>query len=224
MAHPWLQRHLEFLKGIEGWFGSVRSRHEGQMQCGRGCALCCRGLFDISLPDALVLAEGLAALPPEVLARVRTSAQSIQNGIAQDAPELTAPHFLNVLDAGRIDAIVEHAKSPRCPLLGEDNQCLVYEYRPLACRLEGVPMVDVRDGLFGDWCELNFTGGLPETALKDLQLDYYELQEVEGIAAEIISGDLLHDCRRDATVFIASVVTDFETYWKPLLDGDRREP
>ncbi len=39
----------------------------------------------------------------------------------------------------------------------------IYE-RPMACRLEGVPMVDTRHGLLGDWCDLNFTGGVPEDA------------------------------------------------------------
>lgn len=53
-VHPWLQRHREFLVGVERWFESIRRKHSGEMQCGRGCAPCCRGLFDISLPDALL--------------------------------------------------------------------------------------------------------------------------------------------------------------------------
>jgi Fe-S-cluster containining protein len=212
-----MQRHREFLEGVERWFASVRRKHAGQMQCGRGCAQCCHGIFDISLPDAVLLAEGLAALPPELLERVKEAARAIQEGITKSTPELSTPHLLHVLSAERIDAIVERANSPRCPLLGEDNQCLVYEHRPLACRLEGVPMVDVRDGLFGDWCELNFTRGVPEEALTDLQLDYYDLQKVEEIATEILSDALLRDCRRDATVFIASVIADFESYWKSIL-------
>ncbi len=212
-----MKRHKEFLSGVEAWFASVRGKQGNQMQCGRGCALCCRGLFDISLPDAVFLAEGLSALPPETMERVKADAETIQAGIRENAPELKPPYFLDVLGEERVDLIVERAHSPRCPLLGPDNQCLVYEHRPLACRLEGLPMVDVNDGLFGDWCELNFTHGVSPEAMEDLKQDYYELQEVEEIATEILSEDLLNKSDRNVTVFIASVISEFETYWKRLI-------
>ncbi len=217
MSHPWMKRHKEFLAGVDGWFRSVRRKHANQMQCGRSCALCCRGLFDISLPDALLLAEGLDMLAPEAMMRAKTKAEIIQAGIQTAAPGLKKPHFLNTLSEEQIDPIVEQANSPPCPLLGPDNQCLVYEHRPLACRLEGLPMVDAKDGPFGDWCELNFTSGVPKEAEGDLKQDYYELQEVEQIATEILSDALLGERRRDVTVFIASIVADFEDYWKQLI-------
>ncbi len=217
MTHPWMRRHKEFLAGIDVWFGSVRRKYAKQMQCGRGCVLCCRGLFDISFPDALLLAEGLNGLTPEALARAKADANNIQSGILKSAPDLKTPHFLNVLTEEQIDRIVEQADSPRCPLLGPDNQCTVYEHRPLACRLEGLPMVDVKDGPFGDWCELNFTNGVPSEAMNDLKHDYYEMQEVEQIATEILSDALLGEDRRDVTVFIVSIVADFEDYWRRVL-------
>jgi len=216
MSHPWMKRHKEFLAGVDGWFASVRCKHANHVMCGRGCALCCRGLFDISLPDALVLAEGLSALTPENMASARANAEIIQAGINDAASGLKTPHFVNALGEAQMERIVDQANGPRCPLLGPDNRCLVYEHRPLACRLEGLPMVDVNDGLFGDWCELNFTNGVQKEALDDLRLDYYELQEVEQIATEILSDALLGERRRDVTVFIASVVADFEDYWKRL--------
>ncbi len=40
-------------------------------------------------------------------------------------------------------------------------------------------MVDARDGLFGDWCELNFTAGISPQMAEDLRLDYYGIQETE---------------------------------------------
>jgi hypothetical protein len=61
-------------------------------------------------------------------------------------------------------------------------------------------MVDVRDGLFGDWCELNFTEGVPKEAMADLQLDYDAINE-----ASENSGDV---------TFIASVVAQYEEFWR----------
>lgn len=217
-----MDRHVEFLAGVEEWFARLRSKQGGRMKCGRGCSLCCRGLFDISLPDALLLAEGLSLLPQEVMSRVKEAAIRIQDGIAKTAPELPPPHFLHVLSEEKIDAIVDGAQCPPCALLGADGQCLVYKNRPLACRLEGAPMVDLHDGLFGDWCELNFTDGVPDAALADLTLDYCRLQETEQLATEILSETALNDCRADVTVFIPSIVADFDSFWKAQIGSEGR--
>ena len=52
-----------------------------------------------------------------------------------------------------------------------------------------------RDGLFGDWCELNFKGGIPEGAARDLQLDYN------------VIGD------PGAVTFIASAIAEFKMFY-----------
>jgi hypothetical protein len=101
--------------------------------------------------------------------------------------------------------------------LGAENRCLIYERRPLACRLGGLPMVDRQDGLFGDWCELNFKNGVSPAALKDLEYDYDELQNIEEVATEVVSEEVTGRKRRQLTVFMASIVTEFESCWAPLL-------
>jgi Fe-S-cluster containining protein len=215
--HPWMKQHRRFLQRTGDWFEAVRRQAGDRMQCGRGCALCCHGLFDISLPDALLLAEGLSNLPPEARADVTARADEIHTDILRNAPKLEPPFFLNGISEKEADSVVEAARSPRCPLLGSDNACRVYEHRPLACRLEGLPMVDTRDGPFGDWCELNFAGGLSERETTLLRQDYYELQNVEDIATEIVSDVLLGERHGQLTVFIPSVIVAFESFWKRFL-------
>jgi hypothetical protein len=41
--------------------------------------------------------------------------------------------------------------------------------------------------------------------------------EVEQIATEILSDALLKETRCDVTVLMASIIVDFESYWKPLV-------
>ena len=75
-------------------------------------------------------------------------------------------------------------------------------------------MVDTRDGLFGDWCELNFKEGVfPETA-RDLSLDYYEIQAIELEATGNLSEVLLASRQEEATVFVPSVIAAFGSFWK----------
>jgi Fe-S-cluster containining protein len=191
---------------IDEWFKHIREKYADQMQCGKGCTACCYGLFDISLKDAAGVARGFRELPPDVQERVLSKATDIHREVVAPMADAAVPTLFGENDP-RIDQIVEAANSPACPFLGDAGECLVYEHRPLSCRLEGVPMVDVRDGLFGDWCELNFTAGIPKEAMADLQLDYDAINE-----AGENTGDV---------TFIASVVAQYREFWGPAFQDFR---
>ena len=47
---------------------------------------------------------------------------------------------------------------------------------------EGIPMVDVHDGLFGVWCELNFSGGVKGAFEEDLRLDYSGIEATARVS------------------------------------------
>jgi Fe-S-cluster containining protein len=190
------------------------AKYADQMQCGKGCTACCHGLFDISLEDALQVARGYQQLPPEIQQRVNARASVLQQGILEQGPS-SAPTFFGE-DDPRIDEIVNAANSPPCPCLGANGECLIYDHRPISCRLEGVPMVDTRDGLFSDWCELNFVDGVPDNALEDLKRDYDSINSFEEArSAEVAQRAGLHDHR--AVTFIPSVVSEYEAFWKEVL-------
>ena len=181
------------------------------MQCGKGCTACCHGLFDITIADAVQVARGLEKLPQHLRDEVVKKAEYLHDGIRRLV--LAAPTLLSENDP-RIDAIVDEGGSPPCPFLGDAGECLIYDDRPTACRLEGVPMIDTRSGLFGDWCELNFTHGIPDDALQDLRLDYDALDATEEIrSSEIAVRARMNDTR--AVTFIPSVILDFN-YWASL--------
>jgi len=192
---------------IAEWFSRIRKQYAGQMQCGKGCSACCYGLFDISLADAVDVAHGFQQLTPDVQQRVRSRAVDLNSMIRERTFSEDDP---------RIDQIVDSANNRACPCLGDAGECLIYEHRPLACRLEGVPMVDVNEGLFGDWRELNFVEGVPDSAMRDLKLDYNRIDASEEIrSAAIARQSGLPDPR--AVTFIPSVIAEFDRFWKFLV-------
>ena len=83
--------------------------------------------------------------------------------------------------------------------------------------LEGVPMVDTRDGLFDDWCELNFPEGIDRKLEKDLRLDYSEMEAMVQHTANVLGEAIPAFPRVETTVFLPSVVVTFETFWAKLL-------
>jgi Fe-S-cluster containining protein len=95
------------------WF-----RHDGgpAIACRAGCAHCCFIVPEVTRDEATVLQAAIAGLPEaarlKVMAAIVTAAAAVR--------------------AAGGDA---HAAWPlRCPLLGEDNCCQVYDQRPGACR------------------------------------------------------------------------------------------
>jgi Fe-S-cluster containining protein len=187
-----LSKHQETRRRLDDRFRRIRVKYADRMQCGRGCARCCHGLFDVSLPDALCVAEGFKKLSGRIQAEIAERASVIQQRLKSQNADFKPPYFLDAGDQDGIDRLVESAAEVRCPLLDAENACLLYDNRPIQCRLEGVPMVDAEDGLFGDWCELNFKEGVTAEIAGDLSLDYREIQAVE----------------QTVTIFIPSVICD----------------
>ena len=185
-----VRKYDELLATLDRRFQSVHARYPYDIACGDGCAACCHGLFDVSLPDARRIVRGYAALPPPLQDAVAERALRLQDRILGKLPELSSPYLLDASDQNvqdRIDAMTELMPEARCIFLDDGDRCLIYDDRPMACRLEGLPMIDRHDGLFDDWCEKNFKEGIaPETSselMAELQLDYYAMQELEQMAA-----------------------------------------
>jgi hypothetical protein len=81
---------------------------------------------------------------------------------------------------------------------------------------QGVPMVDIHEGLFGDWCELNFEKGIPDGALADLKQDYDRIDQLqEARSADVARKAALPDHR--AVTLIPSVIAEYENFWKQLI-------
>ena len=56
--------YKRILQHADEFFRSVMDSQPQNLQCGRGCSLCCYGLFEIGAADIPILAEGLERLHP----------------------------------------------------------------------------------------------------------------------------------------------------------------
>ena len=152
---------------VDNWFAACLQAGGTTLACRGGCSSCCRGLFDITLLDAWLLKEAFAALPEatrnQVLARCRSRLVELQ----KQWPEITNPYLLNALPESEWQEMPEEDLTP-CPLLDENGYCLVYDARPLTCRLHGLPNIDVSGEDFdGTLCTLHpgDPGSLPDEIL-----------------------------------------------------------
>jgi Fe-S-cluster containining protein len=134
--------YRSLLGRVDAWFARVLAEHPSKMQCRKGCFDCCLGLFDISVADAALLRKGLARVDPEIRAGIEARARAVMEKIGAERPELRDRATLEGLDEDEIDALTDAIGPERCPCLGEGGECLVYDHRPMVCRLNGAPIVD----------------------------------------------------------------------------------
>jgi Fe-S-cluster containining protein len=148
--------YRELLAEIDGWFDNfLRTAPADTLACRPGCSACCRGLFDITLLDAFLLKEGLAGLPGAMQTQVLERCRSRLPELQQRWPELQPLSLLNALPDDGWTAMPEEDETP-CPLLGGDGLCLLYDYRPMTCRLHGLPNIDLSGEDFStDFCTLH---------------------------------------------------------------------
>lgn len=151
-----VDHYRQLLTQCDTWFSDCLRAHGDKMACREGCSGCCRGLFDITLLDAYLLQQGFEKLSPalqrDVLVRVDARLQQLQ----QRWPDFQPPFILNRLPHDQWLNMPEDDLTP-CPLLGEDGRCMVYDYRPLTCRLHGLPQIDISSVVFCEsYCTLNF--------------------------------------------------------------------
>jgi Fe-S-cluster containining protein len=136
------------LERADAFFRGVMQEQGANLQCGRGCSLCCYGLFEIGSGDLPVLAEGLERAHPRRRQAIIRRAVDI----------VAASAHPNLRECSPIEKeqFFDRTASLPCPNLGPAGQCLTYEHRPLVCRTFGLPLRNGDDYL-GDVCELNFT-------------------------------------------------------------------
>jgi Fe-S-cluster containining protein len=154
-----LERYGDLLREVDQWFAACLQSHANLINCRRGCSACCRGLFDITILDALYLRSGFDLLPADVQLGLRLKAGDRLDRLTSRWPSFTAPWILNnIPEPEWLEMMPEDDETP-CLLLGKEGGCLVYEHRPMSCRLNGIPQYDMSgEALSDEWCTLNFAG------------------------------------------------------------------
>jgi Fe-S-cluster containining protein len=180
---PAALEYRTLLEQLDRWFEATAQAHPGVIPCRSGCSACCHGPFDITIADALLLREGLASLPPAERALVRQRGQRLLGHLQEQAPGWGPPWDIRDLGDAHFDAMAESLAEEPCPLLDDVGRCRVYAFRPLVCRLIGLPMMTAEGEILENACPIQEQ--FPDYALLDPQLfDFDSLQEGEAACLE----------------------------------------
>ncbi len=143
--------YREILARVDAWYRGVKAAHPEKVPCDKGCRECCVGLFDVSLADRDLLREGMAAVEEPVRRDIEARAAAIVARLRELHPDIG--DTLDGWDPDDIDDLCDAVGDVECPVLGPGGDCRLYAWRPLTCRMSGVPVVDVTgETVFPDGC------------------------------------------------------------------------
>lgn len=136
---PFFTRYETLAHQADTLFARIRGQHPDLVTCRERCSDCCHALFDLTLIETLYLNKKFPESVPNSAERgaVLDRAAAADRQIARIKRKIFKDSKAG-RDSNEILAQVA-GLAVRCPLLGDDERCLMYEARPITCRLYGVP-------------------------------------------------------------------------------------
>ena len=135
---PFFKKYETLVEKVERIFEQMKNKFPAEVQCKPGCSDCCNALFDLTLIESLYINfhfnKQFKGSQRNLLLEKANTADRQTYKIKRAAYKLTQK------DNDDDRAIKEVSlKRIRCPLLDEQDLCMLYDYRPIACRIYGIP-------------------------------------------------------------------------------------
>ena len=197
-----------FSAASDAWERAAKQTVPGEVACRAGCFGCCIGLFDISVPEAVLVLEGVARLSPEVREDVVRRARLI---VEESAKAFPGDARSGLLDAERSEEADDDyfavVADRACPMLElPSGRCRIYEERPVTCRTYGFAWAK-DESVFHPPCGLNLPGA-PESRQLATSIDIDRLDQAEDVDEEL-SAELGIRAGRETTIPHAVLGTAF---------------
>jgi Fe-S-cluster containining protein len=183
-------------------FARIANEHSECIACKPGCADCCHAVFGLFLVEAVFLKNDFDRLGE------KEKAAAIERGIAAEKDLKTLERTLEEFkDDPRMRAYAMAKARIRCPLLSDEDACILYDYRPITCRIYGIPtMVQGIPRICGS------TGFKKDAA--------YPIFNMDGVHKELfqLSKDLLTNVENDAADERASLLISLPKIIRTSID------
>jgi len=132
------KKYEELLAMADDAFDRIQREYPDCVKCKIKCADCCNALFDLSLIEALYINYHFN---DKIKGQDRERLIEKSNRIDRRIHKIKKKAY-KAVEGGKTedDVLMELAEErARCPLLNDQEECDLYDYRPITCRLYGLP-------------------------------------------------------------------------------------
>ena len=138
-----MESYFKKYEGVVGKVESVFQKMKGdfpqEVICKQGCSDCCHALFDLTLIEALYVNH---YFNQQFSGSKKDQLVEKANKADRQTYKIKRKAYRSTQEGGKDEeAVIEEMSHMRirCPLLGDDDLCVMYDYRPIACRVYGIP-------------------------------------------------------------------------------------
>jgi Fe-S-cluster containining protein len=135
---PYFEKYRTIVKQADELFERVQKEYPECVTCKIKCADCCHALFDLTLIEAIYINYQF-----KKIIQGKEKRSIIEKADRADRKtHVIKKRAYDSKKAGKEETEILMdiaAERVRCPLLNDDEQCDLYEYRPITCRLYGIP-------------------------------------------------------------------------------------
>ena len=112
----------------------AREAREGrEVSCRKGCGACCRQVVPLSPPEAWLIADIVAGMPPPRQAEVRAAFAAAVETLARSGVKAAFSARMERVEQMTAAALDYYRLGIACPFL-RDESCSIHPYRPSICR------------------------------------------------------------------------------------------
>lgn len=135
----YFKAYEELANSVNKAFIQIANEFPEEVKCKPGCCDCCYALFDLTLVEAVYISKKFRETYTDDLKRHEILERAAKAD--REIHRLKKKAFDEQKNgATDIEIIGKMAmERVRCPLLNDDNKCELYDFRPLNCRVYGVP-------------------------------------------------------------------------------------
>lgn len=200
---------------MDAVFDRVKKEYPKEVFCREKCSDCCYAIFDLTLIEALYLKDRFIK---KFSGKEKNDICEIADKTDRALTKMKRDAYREVKNgASELEIVAKMSQERvRCPLLGENDLCVMYEHRPITCRVYGIPTSTM--GVSHICGRTNFKQGEPYPTLNMdkiyTQLQLLSAQLVKDINSEKIK---MHEILIPVSM---AIVTDFnEDYLGVRKDG-----
>lgn len=135
MPEELFREYERLVTGADAAFRKMERDHGERIRCAKHCVDCCHAIFGLFLIESVYLKQLFDELGANEKAAVLLRADKADKALAaleKSLKERNDPHLQSYALA---------REKIRCPLLDDNDECVLYPFRPITCRVYGIPTV-----------------------------------------------------------------------------------
>ncbi len=128
------EKYKQLVAKGDAAFETMERDYGSCIKCKPQCSDCCHAIFGLFLIEAAYIQQHFNRLDRKLMREALLRAEKSEKELQRVEERLQAYE-----DDSQMKSYALSKERVRCPLLNQDEECIIYPHRPMTCRVYGIP-------------------------------------------------------------------------------------